>query len=203
MLKVKLYDVYQNPCCYYTVDDLVPTDFNYYDKDGFELNLAERKYYQQQGIELHDCLNHICNQIPWLAIDSDQLIIDHSMILHRANYGGAAVDQLERLKQQIPFARYLITTKQKWGFDFALDACINDQLFEVIHIEYDDREHSRFVDKLNHIEQLLLNTDWLDAAQRILDQQDQWRNLVGYDQNHWKSNYLLGWERAEYTEKAN
>lgn len=202
MLTVNPYSLYRDPCCTLAADNLVASDFFYYDKDGFELNLAERKYYQKQGIALHDCLNHICNQMPWFAIDSGELIIDHSIVLHRASYAGSAVDQLEQLKANIPFARYLINTKQKWGFDFALDACIDDQLFEVIHIEYDDRSYERFVDHLGSIEQTLLKIDWADAARMILSKKDQWQELAGYEQNHWKSNYLIGWNKAEYTEKA-
>ncbi len=46
------------------------------------------------------------------------------------------------------------------------------------------------------------HTDWLDAADRVWSQRDQWQHLQGFDQNHWKAEYLLGWKKAEYTEKT-
>jgi hypothetical protein len=46
------------------------------------------------------------------------------------------------------------------------------------------------------------HTDWQDAADQVWEQRDQWQHLKGFDQNHWKAEYLLGWSKAEYTEKA-
>jgi hypothetical protein len=44
--------------------------------------------------------------------------------------------------------------------------------------------------------------DWNDAASQIWQHRDKWQHLKGYDQNHWKAKYLLGWDYAELLEKA-
>jgi hypothetical protein len=198
--------IVSNPTCNLRVDLLTADDFLYYDKDGFELNAAEREYYLAMGYPLqYPCLNHICWQEPWfeLEIKYDRLILDHSLILHRANYSGSALDQLLTLKSTIPQADLLIRTQQKWGFDFALDAVAFDgTIYEVLHIEYDHNKYDRFSEKMISFDFIVRHTDWSDAARRIWDQRDQWQHLQGFEQNHWKSQYLLGWGRSEYTEKA-
>ena len=46
------------------------------------------------------------------------------------------------------------------------------------------------------------HTDWQDAAIRIWNAKNKWDHLQGFEQNHWKAEYLLGWTKAEYTEKS-
>jgi hypothetical protein len=46
------------------------------------------------------------------------------------------------------------------------------------------------------------HTDWRDAARQVLTHEDDWKNLTGFAQNDWKANFLVGWKRAEYTEKS-
>lgn len=202
MITVCNYHLNSNPSCQSPVADIAAKDFYYYDKDGFELNLAERRYYQAQQFPLNDCLNHICWQEPWLEITDPVVFIDHSLILHRANYTEQAQEQLINFKKDIPSAGFLLNTRQKWGFDFALDAVLDDTVFEVIHIEYDNLNYQQFYDRLKSVEEQITKTDWTSAANAILKHCSQWEHLKGYDQNHWKSNFLFGWERAEYLEKA-
>jgi hypothetical protein len=192
--------------CLKAVDDLVPEDFQYYDKDGFELNIAEQKYYRAAGHPIHHpVLNHTCYQEPWFELERDDLglILDHSLILHRCNYNGAALDQLRKLQSTIPAAQHLIATIQKWGFDFDLDAVSADgTVYEVLHVEYDGRNYQTFKERMISFEYTVRHTDWQDAARRVWDQRSQWQGLVGFEQNHWKANFLLGWKKAEYTEKT-
>lgn len=195
-----------NPQCKKSVANLDSIDFLYYDKDGFELNQAEQKFYSSMLYPVdHVILNHHCWQEPWFSLESTQtrLVLDHCMFLCRANYGEDAIEQLERLKPKIPLADLLLRTKQKWGYDFALDAVSDDgTVFEVLHIEYDNYDYDTFKTHLIMFEHLIKHTDWEDAAVQIWKQRDQWTNLQGMKQNHWKANFLLGWEMAEYTEKA-
>jgi hypothetical protein len=198
--------IVSNPVCDREVDSLTADDFLYYDKDGFELNKAERKYYlaMEYPLEYH-CLNHTCWQEPWFELDNkyDRLILDHSLVLHRASYSGGALEQLKELKSTIPQADLLIRTRQKWGFDFALDAITDDgTVYEVLHIEYDHNDYDRFSSQMIAFDFTIRHTDWLDAAVRIWQQRDQWQHLQGFEQNHWKADYLLGWNKAEYTEKT-
>jgi hypothetical protein len=194
-----------NPVCENKVDDLNVDDFLYYDKDGFELNVAEQKFYRAQDFPInHPLLNHICWQQPWFEIEDNDcgLLLDHSMFLCRAGYCGAALDQLEKLKKTIPYADLLTRTRVKWGYDFALDSVNNDTVFEVLHVEYDSIDYEHFVTHMIQFDWTVRHTDWKDAANKVWQHRDKWQNLKGFQQNRWKAEFLLGWKQAEYTEKA-
>jgi hypothetical protein len=194
-----------NPSCSRSVEDLEIVDFIYYDKDGFELNAAEQKFYRAMNFPInYPILNHTCWQQPWFELEHgvDTIMLDHSMFLCRANYIGSALEQLNEIKPYQPLADYLIRTPQQWGFDFALDAVIDDTAFEVLHIEYDNYDYQTFVDRMIHFDYTVRHTDWVDAAERIWNYRHEWQHLQGFDQNHWKAKFLLGWERSEYVEKS-
>jgi hypothetical protein len=194
-----------NPSCEQAVDNVSTSDFQYYDKDGFELNLAEQKFYRAMDFPIHyPLLNHTCWQQPWFELERNDLdlILDHSMFLCRCSYERDAAEQLKKLKDSVPFADYLLRTKRKWGYDFALDAVREGTTFEVIHIEYDHNDFDYFRNHMLNFEWTVRHTDWQDAADRVWQQRDKWQHLKGFDQNHWKADYLLGWNKSEYTEKA-
>lgn len=195
-----------NPYCTKRVEGLFDLDFRYYDKDGFELNLAEQKFYSVMGYPInYPILNHRCWQEPWFELENKtpNLILDHSMFLCRCRYVGEAEHQLLALRNTIPQADMLLRTKQKWGFDFALDAVSEDgTIFEVLHIEYDHCDYDFFKNRMLRFEWTVRHTDWVAAADSIWAARDQWQHLTGFDQNNWKSKYLINWDKAEYTEKS-
>jgi len=195
-----------NPSCTLRAESLEAKDFQYYDKDGFELNIAEQKFYSAMNLPIHyQILNHNCWQEPWFELEKplDNLVLDHSMFLCRCSYEREAEEQLKELKSKFPMADLLLKTKRKWGFDFALDAVAEDgTVFEVLHVEYDTYDYEHFKNRMMNFEWTVRHTDWQDAADRIWEQRDQWQALKGFDQNHWKSNFLIGWSKAEYTEKT-
>lgn len=194
-----------NPVCRNAAPAVAVEDFQYYDKDGFELSRAEQKFYLANSLPLHDILNHRCWQEPWFELEqkNHRLILDHSMFLCRANYTGDALQQLEKLKPQIPTADLIIRTRQKWGFDFALDAVSEDgTVYEILHIEYDNYDYITFSDQLLKFDYKVRHTDWYDCAEQIWSKRDEWQHLSGFAQNDWKSWFLIGWRKAEYTEKS-
>jgi hypothetical protein len=194
-----------NPVCVNTVDLLQSEDFQYYDKDGFELNQAEQKFYRAEGFPInYPILNHTCWQEPWFELESGDhnLILDHSMFLCRAGYNGSAREQLLKLKDTIPMADYLLRTRIKWGYDFALDAVRDNVVFEVLHVEYDHVNYESFVEHMIQFDWQVRHIDWRDAADRVWQHREEWQGLKGFEQNHWKAQYLLSWRQAEYTEKT-
>jgi hypothetical protein len=193
-----------NPLCLKVAEGLTSQDFQYFDKDGFELNQAERKFYSAMNYPIHyPILNHCCWQEPWFVLEDNSLILDHSIILHRCSYAESALDQLHILSKTIPLAKLLIQARQKWGYDFDLNAVApTGDVFEVLHIEYDNTDYDSFKEKLIYTEYMIRHTDWKDAAQRIWNSRDQWQHLKGFDQNHWKANYLIGWSKSESLEKV-
>jgi hypothetical protein len=194
-----------NPTCRNAANTLIADDFRYYDKDGFELNKAEQKFYLANSLPVIDCLNHLCWQEPWFELEQgvEDLILDHCMFLCRASYTEDALAQLKELKSEVPTADLLIRTRQKWGFDFALDAVAEDgTVYEVLHIEYDNYDYVTFSDQLLLIDYKIRHTDWYDCAEQIWQKRDEWQHLSGFAQNDWKSWFLLGWRKAEYTTKS-
>jgi hypothetical protein len=179
------------------------TDFLYYDKDGFELNVAEQKYYRAKGYPINDTLNHKCWQEDWFTIQSQSLMFDHCMILHRCSYGGEAREQLMSKASVSPRAQLLLQTRAKWGYDFALD-CVSPtgEIYEVIHVEQDSTDFSDFMERKNRFEQIVLSLDWNNVALRVWQNKHEWMHLKGFEQNNWKSKFILGWEKAESIEKC-
>ena len=194
-----------NPVCRNAAPAVAVEDFQYYDKDGFELSRAEQKFYLANSLPLHDILNHRCWQEPWFELEAreNDLILDHCMFLCRASYEDLALRQLEDVKKTIPTADLMIRTRQKWGFDFALDAVADDgTVYEVLHIEYDNYDFITFREQMLMFDVKVRHTDWQDCAKRVWAQRDEWEYLSGFAQNDWKSWFLLGWSKAEYTEKS-
>ena len=204
MFRRKEYRFISNPVCARAVDNLAPEDFRWYDKDGFELNDAEHQYYHAMHYPVdHGILNHTSWQEPWFEIEeNDHLILDHSTFLCRCSYVDAALDQLKEIGKTIPNAKWLSNTKVKWGFDFALDAVANDQIYEVLHIEYDSKNFDQFSEEIIRTEYMIRHTDWKDAAAKVWNQRNHCQGLTGFAQNSWKAKYLLGWSLSEFTEKS-
>lgn len=204
----QIYDsnINSNIFCFKSVNDLTKEDFQYFDKDGFELNIAEQKFYSAMNFPIHHpILNHCCWQVPWYVMEENEygLFLDHSMTLARCGYTGAARDQLESIKKDIPQAQQLLQIKPKWGYDFDLNAISDDgTVFEVLHIEYDSRDYDLFAQSQLMFEQFVKRTDWINASKTVWEKRDEWQHLKGFEQNHWKANYLLGWKQAEYLEKV-
>ncbi len=195
-----------NPACLKSAEGLEEDDFFYYDKDGFELNQAERKFYAAMKYPIdHAILNHHCWQEPLFVLEnkSTNLILDHSMFLCRCNYEHEAEEQLKKLKSSLPLADFLLKTRRKWGFDFSLDAVSEDKTaYEVLHVEYDNYDYETFNHQMLNFETILVETDWQDAADKIWKNRSDWQSLKGFEQNDWKSKFLMGWSKAEFTEKT-
>lgn len=205
---LKRFDVaiVSNPICSEPIYNIVADDFKYYDKDGFELNRAEQAYYKIMHHPVDsEILNHHCWQETWFELESknSDLILDHCMILTRCAYSGYALHQLEKIKKTIPEAQLLIDTPQKWGFDFALDAVSPEgRVYEVVHIEYDNKNFDSFSNHMTTFDYTIRHTDWRDAARKVWAHKDEWQTLKSFAQNDWKANFLLGWKKSEYTEKS-
>lgn len=206
MLKRFDVSIVSDPICRNAIEEVNPNNFRYYDKDGFELNLAEQAYYRQMAYPVdNEILNHRCWQEPWFELENKNagLIMDHCIVLTRCSYGGEALKQLRSIAKTIPEAQLLIDTPQKWGYDFALDAVSPEgKIYEVVHIEYDSRNYDAFRNHMVAFEYTVRHTDWRDAADKIWHHREDWQHLKSFAQNDWKAEFLLGWKRAEYTEKS-
>lgn len=196
-------EFHQNLTCTLAPDGFFRDDFSYYDKDGFELTVAERKILLCNGIQLEYILNHWAWCVNWMELKVDShsgLYLDHCLLLHRPDFAG---DVLELLKNYPhPCANFMVQSRAKWGLDFALDHIENDDAIEVLHIELDDYDFARIQDRKQELESWLLGQDLQDMAKKMRDTRSQWQHLRGFAQNDWKARYFLGWDRSEYTEKS-
>lgn len=199
-------DFFEDLTCREEAHYLKYGDFDWYDKDGFELNSAEKKFIQANKYELSNCLNHWAWHCEWLKLDhlfgrANGLHLDHCMLLHRGNFADDALAQISCFLH--PGAIFMTEARCKWGLDFAVDHVdSNRNAVEVLHIELDDYDLNRLRDKKLELEQWIMNQDWLDLAARIRKYKNEWQHLKGFAQNDWKANFLLGWTKAEYTEKS-
>ena len=180
------------------------SDFNYYDKDGFELTVAERKFYQDNYLPLTDCLNHWAFYSPWLELQlaaNSGLHLDHCVLLHRCDFAEDALAQIRCYNH--PGAAFMTQSRPKWGFDFAMDH-LDDagDAVEVLHIELDDYDLNRINDKRLQTESWLLRQDWQDLAQQVRRHRAEWESLNIFARDEWKTKYLMGWDFAKLYQKV-
>lgn len=189
--------------CTNPANNLNSDDFRWYDKDGYELCVAERKFYKSMNFPLTECLYHICWQDPWMNITDDRFILDHCMLMHRCDFAGDAAKQIESFKDTNPRSQLLLKSKRKWGFDFALDyADENKNVWEIVHIEWDSYDLNEVIEMKSRMQERILSADWADISINIIKKQDEWSNLEGFKQNDFKANFIFGWRFAERTQKS-
>jgi hypothetical protein len=189
------------PWITWSIDDeyVLKENMNFFDKDGYELNPMEKKWYMYSGINISEKhLWHTCNQIWWIKdLENSEVgcVVDHSILITRYGYAGSAREQLLRLRSQRPILNKLLSIKPKWGIDFSLDWISTDECTELFHIEYDAIEYEDMLEKKSHAEKIIMNTDWQDGAKKILAKRSEWDSLNSDDQSDYKARYF-GWHRA-------
>lgn len=196
--------------CTESIDEpLDHTHFQYFDKDGFELNAAEQLYYRANGYHIDaNFLNKPAWMSNWISEDmgpdwGTKFVLDHCFTTYRCNYRGKAYDHIKGYAENHPAAKWLLQIRPKWGIDFDLGALNSEgEMFELLHVEYDTYFYRDFNETRKRLEDRILEIDWHKAADEIWDRREEWRFLSGYKQNDWKAKLLLGWEFSEYIEKA-
>lgn len=202
MFKIAEIDFLHNPAVTVEIDDKYlndPKNVDFFDKDGYELTKLEQLYYTAQGFPIttytagHPGFFH-----PWISIEHEYLSIDHSCAMYRCNFKDEAENQIRRHQKNNYRLGWLLTSQQKWGLDVDIDYCDHDFAVEIIHLEWDAPDRDLIQEHKKKAEDIILNTDWVDAAHRIWNMRDQWQYLKGwYAQAHWKASYF-GLERPWY-----
>jgi hypothetical protein len=176
-----------------------PSALEFFDKDGYELTKLEQIYYTAQGYKVVKyTADHPGVFQPWITVDHEYLSVDHSCAMYRCDFVGSAKEQVERQTKRFTRAGWLLTCKKKWGLDLDIDYCDGNIALEVIHLEWDSPTLEKIEQERVKAEELVKNTDWVDAAKRVWSLRDEWQNLKGwYAQAHWKATYF-GLERPWY-----
>ena len=186
-------------------DVLYNAEFRDFDKDGYEVATPiERLHYEYNGALIGDVQYHTaCCQQWYRDNDSSEsgLILDHTQILHRWAYAGAAREAIERAATVRPVLNKLLRIKPKWGIDFLIDYVTHEHCFEVFHIEQDAVTYNDAVDLKDRAEELIDSADWEGRIQEIIDRKSEWQDLCSDDQSDWKARFW-GWERAFNSKKV-
>lgn len=178
---------------------VLETDMRYFDKEGYEINSLEKLYYAQNDVPLGRHLHHTCCQLDWMVSAEEPKkgpFFDHCMILMRWDYQGCAREQIAKNAKDRPVLNKLLKIRAKWGVDASLDYMYEDgEIMEMFHIETDRYSVEEINEVKQRVEDLLLNTDWDDAAKIIRKREDEWRHLNADDQGDWKCQFF-GLERS-------
>jgi len=202
MFKIAEIDFLKNPSVKNTIDSkylIDPQYVDFFDKDGYELTQIEQEYYRAQGYTITTyTAGHPGFFQPWISVDHEHLTVDHSCAMYRCDFTEAARDQIEMYKSTNYRLGWLLTCNQKYGLDVDIDYCDSNFALEVLHLEWDAPNLDLILEHKAQAEQLILNTDWVDAAHQIWAKRDEWQYLKGwYAQSHWKATYF-GLERPWY-----
>ena len=203
-----MFTILKNKFCRYLeitdpVDDalFINENVRYFDNDGFQLSLLEQEYYKANKVSITNTLNRAGDRPQWMTCEHDKFQLDHSMTPQRWCYIGAAKEQLQKHSSVFPSLIKYINLKPKWGLDFALEYYDNEQVLEVLHIEFDFRNYYTALAMKENLEKKIADTDWEDFKNRLLEKRSTWQEINGLDQNDWKAQFW-GLPKAEKTLKV-
>ena len=188
------------------VEVLKNTPLQDFDKDGYEVDTPiEKLHYEENNVWILEGIQfHSSTGQHWYIdeeFSEEGLILDHTQLLTRWAYAGAAREQIEYVAKSRPVLNKLLAIKPKWGIDFSLDYVTHDTCMEVFHIEKDATTYEEALELKSKAEQIIDNTDWESAIQDILKRKDEWYHLCSDDQSDWKARYF-GWHRAFDSKKV-
>jgi hypothetical protein len=118
------------------------------------------------------------------------VVLNHSFILYRRSYNGDAGIQLQKMSLKDPRINRIVKQKPRWGLDISLEFIDKDNVFEIVHWEYDTDSYEKIEELRDRYEPLFLNTDWQDGAKEIFKRKDEWINLGFFPQSKYKCEYF-------------
>lgn len=213
------YDFLESNKCVYLMDqngyDLSPLEIEYYkynnhksstfieksSNDISELNchIIQSKFPE---LTLHRNFKHISLQKPWFS-QKDKLnakgvasaklegyVLNHSMLLERKGYDGAALEQLKKFAKRNPLINKVINISPKWGIDFSLDYTAENEAFEILHFEWDSFDYKEVERMKYKVETIIKTTDFDKASKELLERKNEWVNLEFFEQSHYKTSYF-------------
>ncbi len=175
-----------------------PSDFALFDHNGYDLTNIEIGYCENDGFKVssHRHSGHIALKQPWFYQEGTPWSptgphINHAALFERKGYAGDALWQLREIVHQHPIAFKIINMKPKWGVDLSIDYVdYMGNTFEVLHFEYDVFNFEEANKVKEKVEQVVENTDWDNAARRLLLKKDEWIHLDFFKMSKYKCEYF-------------
>jgi len=173
-----------------------PLHVSLFDQNGYDLTWLEIQYYEANMLftSQHRNYTHIALKTPWFETSEDSVEgahLNHCLLFERKGFAGAARAQVEKYAKEVPLYSKVLAMRPKWGFDFSMDYADRDgNCFEVFHYEYDGFSYEQIIEHQDRLEQVIINTDWNDAAKALLNKKDEWHNLDFFAQSDYKCNYF-------------
>jgi len=185
-------------------DDFYNNTFEYFDKDGFDLNHFEAGLYKHNNVLVQPLLNRNANHYKWFEhkFTGKGIHLDHSLLMCRRAYSDTLAEQIRHKSQENPLLNKLLMLRPKWGIDVNIEFVFDDDtIIEVFHHESDYFEYEEYLNNKHKLEQFVADTDFADAAHNLLRDSHLWRNMCGDDQTDYKARYF-GFNRAYTTQKV-
>lgn len=196
----------ENPNMTKSVEENLFADFafEYFDKDGFDLNEFEAEVYRQNDILVQPLLNRNANHYVWFEHNfaGKGIYFDHSLLMCRRSYDGELAEQIRRKMQENPLLNKLLMLTPKWGIDVNIEFVFDDNtIMEVFHHESDYYNYEEYLENKEYLERFVYNTDFEYAAHKLLECKLHWQDLCGDDQTDYKARFF-GFDRAYTTQKV-
>jgi len=164
-----------------------------FDQNGYDLTPLEKMYAEVNHGYIGNTRWRESLKQPWFE-DTENTTsgvhLNHADLYERKSYHGYALEQLMAHAEGLPLIYKITRMRPKWGIDISIDYTSPTMVFEVFHFEWDDFDHDIVAEKQQYIEQIVLNTDWEDAAQQLIKRKDEWHHLDFFAQSKWKSDYF-------------
>lgn len=203
MIQIEPNEFYRNATWNQPIKDLGWTPGPHYvelfDQNGYSLTLLETLYADTNNQPAIHYRKEISLKKDWFTQDyaDTGAVVNHAALFERKGYSGEAKEQLEVWAKQNNLIYKLIRYKPKWGIDFSIDYVdAEGNALEVLHYEYDGFILDEILEMKAKVEDIVLNTDWNDAAKQLIKRKDEWHHLEFFQMSDYKCNYFgLGSER--------
>ena len=166
-----------------------------FDQNGYDLTRLEQMYAVANAryTTKHRDREHITLRQTWFQDrqPEDGAHINHAVMFERKGFDGEALEQLQSWAKAEPHLYKLVNMKPKWGLDFSIDYCDREgNVFELLHWEYDGFEYNEIADKKAVMEEFLLNQDWDERANSMMERKQEWHTLGFFEQSDWKTRFF-------------
>lgn len=188
-----------DPNPYWTValpfkESLLPVHRDLFDQNGYDLTAIEEEFAFYNGSNATKHREHRRAIRQWWITQPSKdegAVINHALLFERKGFAGDARKQLIEWADRYPVYHKHLNQKPKWGLDFSIDFYDRQgRTFEVLHWEYDCFDYDEAIEKKAMAENILVNTDFDDAAEYVWEHRDEWYNLDFFKQSDWKCNYF-------------